>query len=63
MRDRLKPFVSNCEAARVLKRLAATPGDHDFGQRAEATLAAMAPLAAEQGPLAAHYLLATNLEA
>jgi uncharacterized protein len=63
MRDRLKPFVANCEAARVLKRLAATPGDHDFGQRAEATLAAMAPLAAEQGPLAAHYLLAANLEA
>jgi uncharacterized protein len=63
MRDRLKPFVANCEAARVLKRLAATPGDHDFGQRADATLAAMAPLAAEQGPLAAHYLLAANLEA
>jgi uncharacterized protein YyaL (SSP411 family) len=60
MRDRLKPFVANCEAARVLKRLAATPGDHDFGQRAEATLAAMAPLAAQQGPLAAHYLLAVN---
>ncbi len=59
MRDRLKPFVSNCEAARVLKRLATTPGDHDFGKRADATLAAMAPLAAEQGPLAAHYLLAT----
>jgi uncharacterized protein len=63
MRDRLKPFVANCEAARVLKRLATTPGDHDFGQRAEATLAAMAPLAAEQGPLAAHYLLAANLNA
>lgn len=58
MRDRLKPFVGNCEAARVLKRLAATKGDHTFGQHAEATLAAMAPLAAQQGPLAAHYLLA-----
>ncbi len=58
MRDRLKPFVANCDAARVLKRLAGTKGDHDFGAQAEATLAAMAPLAAQQGPLAAHYLLA-----
>jgi hypothetical protein len=58
MRERLKPFVGNCEAARVLKRLAVTTGDHHFGQQAEATLAAMAPLAARQGPLAAHYLLA-----
>ncbi len=60
MHDRLKPFVSNCEAARVLKRLAAMPGDHDFALRADATLAAMAPLAADQGPLAAHYLLANQ---
>ena len=52
MRERLKPFVANCDAARVLKRLAACKGDHDFGARAEATLAAMAPLAAQQGPLA-----------
>ena len=58
MRERLKPFVGNCEAARVLKRLAASKGDHNFGQRAEATLAAMVPLARQQGPLAAHYLLA-----
>ena len=58
MRERLKPFVGNCEAARVLKRLAAVKGDHNFGQQAEATLAAMAPLAAQQGPLAAHYVLA-----
>ncbi len=58
MRERLKPFAANCDAARVLKRLAGTKGDHDFGARADATLAAMAPLAAQQGPLAAHYLLA-----
>ena len=58
MRDRLKPFVANCDAARVLKRLAAVKGDHDFGAQAEATLAAMAPLAAQQGPVAAHYVLA-----
>ena len=60
MRERLKPFVANCDAARVLKRLAARKGDHDFGARADATLAAMAPLAAQQGPLAAHYLLARS---
>jgi hypothetical protein len=60
MRERLKPFVGNCEAARVLKRLAAVKGDHHFGEQAEATLAAMAPLAPQQGPLAAHYVLATR---
>jgi uncharacterized protein YyaL (SSP411 family) len=58
MRDRLKPFVGNCEAARLLKRLAATCGEAEFADRAEATLATMAPLASAQGPLAAHYLLA-----
>lgn len=58
MRERLKPFVGNCDAARVLKRLAAVKGDHNFGEQAEATLAAMAPLALQQGPLAAHYVLA-----
>jgi uncharacterized protein len=60
MRERLKPFVGNCEAARVLKRLAAVKGDHKFGEQAEATLAAVAPLAAQQGPLAAHFLLAAR---
>jgi uncharacterized protein YyaL (SSP411 family) len=58
MRQRLKPFVANCDAARVLKRLAAIKGDHSFGDQAEATLAAMAPVAPQQGPLGAHYLLA-----
>ena len=53
MHDRLKPFVPNCDAARVLKRLSAAKGNHDFGAQAEATLAAMAPRAAQQGPLAA----------
>jgi hypothetical protein len=47
----------------VLRRLAATPGDHDFGARADATLAAMAPRAPHEGPLAAHYLLATRVTA
>jgi uncharacterized protein len=60
MCDRLKPFVTNCEAARVLRRLADTTGERDFRDRSDQTLAAMAPLAPGQGPLAAHYLLALN---
>jgi uncharacterized protein len=60
MRERLKPFAANCDAARVLNRLAATTGDASFAARAKETLAAMAPLAAQQGPLAAHYILATR---
>jgi len=58
MRDRLKPFVANCDAARVLKRLVTAKGDHDFGARATATLAAVELTARDQGPLAADYLLA-----
>jgi uncharacterized protein len=58
LRQALKPFVVNCEAARMLRRLAASSGDNDFAICAERTLAAMAPCALEQGPLAAHYLLA-----
>jgi uncharacterized protein YyaL (SSP411 family) len=60
MRDRIKPFATNCDAARVLNRLARTRGEHDFGARASATLEAMAPLAASHGALAAHYLLAAR---
>jgi uncharacterized protein len=60
MCDRLKPFVTNCEAARVLRRLADTTNDREFRDRSDRTLAAMAPLAPSQGPLAAHYLLAFN---
>jgi uncharacterized protein YyaL (SSP411 family) len=58
LRQGLKPFVVNCEAARMLRRLAASSGDQDFAGYAERTLSAMAPIALEQGPLAAHYLLA-----
>jgi uncharacterized protein YyaL (SSP411 family) len=58
MRQRLKPFVGNCEAARLLARLAAASGESDFAARADAALASVAPQAGRQGPLAAHYLLA-----
>jgi uncharacterized protein len=60
MRVRLKPFVTNCEAARALKRLTATSGDADFGRFADATLACVGPAASVQGPLAAHYLMALD---
>ena len=58
MATRLKPFVSNCEAARVLRRLADVTGEKGFAERADAGLAAVAPMAAQHGPLAAHVLLA-----
>ncbi len=60
MRVRLKPFVTNCEAARMLTRLAATAGEAEFARLAGAALAAVAPAAARQGPLAAHYVLAAD---
>jgi uncharacterized protein YyaL (SSP411 family) len=60
MRRPLKPFAVNCDLSRTLRRLAETSGDHEFTAIADRTVAAMAPFAAEQGPLAAHYLLAVR---
>jgi len=60
MRVRLHPFVTNCAAAAVLHRLSASSGEHDFGVRAAEVLAALAGVAAEQGPQASHYLLAAR---
>jgi uncharacterized protein YyaL (SSP411 family) len=60
MRDRRKPFVTNCDAARLLYRLSAVCGDREFADRADRTLAAVGAAAARQGPLAAHYLLAVR---
>ena len=58
LRDRRTPFVANCEAARAFARVAAHLHGRGFASRAEETARAMAPLAAGQGPLAAHYVLA-----
>jgi uncharacterized protein YyaL (SSP411 family) len=58
MRQRIKPFVPNCEAAHVLKRLAVTSGEPRFAELAELTLRSMAPRVFEQGALGAHYALA-----
>ena len=54
----LKPFVTNCEASRTLRRLAAASGESEFARVAGRTMDAMAALAPDQGPLAAHYVLA-----
>ena len=60
LRHRLKPFVANCEAARMLRRLANVSGEKEFAGLAEETLRAVAVQAAAQGPLAAHYVLAVR---
>ena len=54
----LRPFDLNCEAAMVLRRLAAVNADGEFDALARDALAAASGTAADQGPLAAHYLLA-----
>lgn len=60
LRTRVKPFVSNCVAARMLARLARTAGHTDFGAYTGRTLAALARRAAAEGPLAAEYVLAAR---
>jgi uncharacterized protein YyaL (SSP411 family) len=60
MRRRLKPYAANCDISRTLRRVAAASGEHEFATLADRTLDAMAALAAEQGPLTAHYLLAVR---
>ena len=60
MHQPVKPFVINCDAARTMWRLGRASGDQEFGRAAERTLAAMRPSAADQGPLAAHWLLAVR---
>jgi uncharacterized protein len=63
MSQSLKPFVTNCEASRTLRRLAAASGEHEFARVADRTMEAMAQLAPGQGPLAAHYVLAMRAAA
>ena len=60
LRHPLKPFVANCEAARMLRRLATVSGDNGFAGLADETLNAVAAQAAAHGPLAAHYVLAVR---
>ncbi|HZB25564.1 MAG TPA: hypothetical protein VE379_05505, partial [Vicinamibacterales bacterium] len=60
LRRRVKPFVANCEAARMLRRLAAASGDSEFAGLADEALAAAAREARLHGALAAHYVLAVR---
>ncbi len=58
LRRRAKPFVGNCDAARMLKRLSLASGDAEFEGTARTAIDAVAPAAAAHGPLAAHLALA-----
>ena len=58
LRERVRPFVTNCEAARVLLRLANITTDPAFRDRAVATLAAQTDVARAHGVDAAPYALA-----
>ena len=58
LREPLRPFVVNCEAARVLLRLATITADPAFRDRAAATLAAQTAAARAYGVDAAPYALA-----
>jgi uncharacterized protein YyaL (SSP411 family) len=59
----IKPFAVNCDASRTLRRLAEASGEREFVVFADRTLGAMTPLAASQGPLAAHYVMAQRAAA
>ena len=58
LRDPVRPFAVNCEAARVLLRLARITSDPDLHGRAAATLASQTPVARAHGVDAAPYALA-----
>ena len=58
LKDPLKPFVANCESARMLRRLSAVCNDPSFNDLADEALRSVAGQASGYGPLAAHYVLA-----
>ncbi len=60
LKHRLKPFVANCEAARLFRRLALACNDAAFNGLADEALRTAAVHASTQGPLAAHYALAVR---
>jgi uncharacterized protein YyaL (SSP411 family) len=63
LRQRVKPFAPNCEAVRLLARMAAASGEREFRDKAQLIATAMLPLARDHGPLAAHCLLAMRAAA
>ena len=60
LRERVRPFAANCEAARVLLRLAPLTGNPAFRDRATATLAAQTAAVRAHGVDAAPYALAVR---
>lgn len=58
LQDPVRPFMPNCEAARVLSRLSHLTAKAAFRERALATLAAVGPVARTHGVDAAFYALA-----
>ena len=60
LRERRRPFALTADAAAAFARLERASGEPAFRERARAMLDAIAPDAARQGPLAAHYLLAVR---
>lgn len=58
LREPVRPFAANCEAARVLLRLAHVTTHPAFRDRASATLAAQTPVARAHGVDAATYAMA-----
>ena len=60
LREPVRPFAANCEAARVLLRLARITGDPAFRERAVAALASQTPVARAHGVDAAAYVLAVR---
>ena len=56
----VRPFAANCEAARVLLRLARATSDSDLHERAAATVAAQTGAARAHGVDAASYALAVR---
>ena len=59
MRERLKPFVANCDAARVLRRLAGSERRSRFRRPGRRHARRHGAAGRATGPLAAHYLLAS----
>jgi len=58
LQEPVRPFMANCEAARVLSRLSHLTAETAFRERALATLAAVGPVARTHGVDAASYALA-----
>ena len=58
LKNRMKPLVGNCEAARMFRRLARGCNDTTFNELADETLRTVGAYVSDQGPLAAHYALA-----